>query len=119
VSRDLVDSVASGVFVGLDKPAPTRARSRVLTDDELRILWPAMQDEAPREAAFLEFALRTGQRRGEILGATLEQSVAPHESRFTVKGGREQDTGAGGEGHAIPAAAGFVRIILASSASTP
>lgn len=48
-----------------------------------------MQDEAPREAAFWEFALRTGQRRGEILGATFEQFVAPHEWRFTVKGGRE------------------------------
>ena len=28
VSRDLVEPVASGVFVGLDKPALTRARSR-------------------------------------------------------------------------------------------
>jgi len=89
VSRDLVDPVASGVFAGLEKPAPTKARSRVLTDDEIQKLWPAIQDEPPRESAFWEFAFRTGQRRGEILGATFGQFAAPHEWRFIVKGGRE------------------------------
>lgn len=89
VSRDLVDPAASGVFAGLEKPVPTAARSRVLTDDEIRKLWPAIQDEALRESAFWEFAFRTGQRRGEILGATFEQFVAPGEWRFVVKGGRE------------------------------
>jgi integrase len=89
VSRDLVDPVATGLFAGLEKPAPTRARTRVLTDDEIRSLWPAIQDEPPREAAFWEFAFRTGQRRGEILGAAFEQFAAPHEWHFVVKGGRE------------------------------
>jgi len=89
VSRDLVDPVATGLFAGLEMPAPTRARTRVLTDEEIKILWPAIQDEPPREAAFWEFALRTGQRRGEILGATFEQFAVPHEWRFIVKGGRE------------------------------
>ncbi|HEV8578406.1 MAG TPA: tyrosine-type recombinase/integrase [Thermoanaerobaculia bacterium] len=89
VSRDLVDPAASGVFVGLEMPVPTQARSRVLTDDEIRRLWPAIQDEPPREAAFWELAFRTGQRKGEILAATFEQFAAPHEWRFIVKGGRE------------------------------
>jgi integrase len=89
VSRDFVDPAASGVFAGLEKPVPTEARSRVLTDDEIRKLWPAIQDEPPRESAFWEFAFRTGQRRGEILGATFEQFAAPREWRFVVKGGRE------------------------------
>jgi integrase len=89
VSRDLVDPAASGVFVGLEMPLPTRARSRVLTDDEIKRLWPAIQDEPPREAAFWELAFRTGQRRGEILAATFEQFAAPQEWRFIVKGGRE------------------------------
>jgi integrase len=89
VSRDLIDPAASGVFAGLEKPAPTRVRSRVLTDDEIRSLWPAIQDEPPREAAFWEFAFRTGQRRGEIIAATFEQFTSPHEWRFIVKGGRE------------------------------
>src|SRR5262249_34237690 len=88
-SRDLVDPAASGVFVGLEMPVPTRPRLRVLTDDEIKRLWPAIQDEPPREAAFWEFAFRTGQRRGEILGATFEQFAAPQEWRFIVKGGRE------------------------------
>jgi hypothetical protein len=69
VSRDLVDPTASAVFAGLEKPTPTRARSRVLSDDEIRRLWPAIQEEPPREAAFWEFAFRTGQRRGEIMAA--------------------------------------------------
>jgi integrase len=89
VSRDLIDPAASGVFAGLEKPAPTRVRSRVLTDDEIGRLWPAIQDEPPREAAFWEFAFRTGQRRGEIIAATFEQFISPHEWRFIVKGGRE------------------------------
>jgi integrase len=89
VSRDLVDPAASGVFVGLEMPLPTRVRSRVLSDDEIRKLWPAIQDEPPREAAFWELAFRTGQRRGELLGATFEQFAAPSEWRFIVKGGRE------------------------------
>jgi integrase len=89
VSRDLVDPAASGVFAGLEKPAPTRVRSRILSDDEIRRLWPAIQDEPPREAAFWEFAFRTGQRTGEIIAAMFEQFSAPHEWRFIVKGGRE------------------------------
>jgi integrase len=89
VSRDLIDPAASAVFAGLEKPAPTRIRSRVLTDDEIRKLWPAIQEEPPREAAFWEFAFRTGQRRGEIISATFEQFTAPQEWRFIVKGGRE------------------------------
>ncbi len=89
VSRDLVDPAASGVFVGIENPAPTRVRSRILSDDEIRTLWPAIQDEPPREAAFWEFAFRTGQRRGEIMAATFEQFAAAHEWRFIVKGGRE------------------------------
>jgi integrase len=77
------------VFVGLEAPVPTRARSRVLTDDEINRLWPAIQDEPPREVAFWELAFRTGQRRGEILMARFEQFAAPQEWRFIVKGGRE------------------------------
>lgn len=89
VSRDLVDPAASGVFVGLEMPVPVRARSRVLRDDEIKRLWPAIQDEPPLEVAFWELAFRTGQRRGELLAATFEQFAAPHEWRFIVKGGRE------------------------------
>ncbi len=89
VSRDLVDPAASGVFVGLEMPVPSLPRLRVLTDDEIRKLWPVIQDEPPREAAFWELAFRTGQRKGEILGATFEQFAAPSEWRFIVKGGRE------------------------------
>ena len=89
VSRDLVDPAASGVFAGLEKPVPTAVRSRVLSDEEINKLWPAIQEEPPREAAFWEFAFRTGQRRGEIIGATFEQFASPHEWRFIVKGGRE------------------------------
>jgi integrase len=89
VSRDLVDPTASGVFAGLEKPAPTRVRSRVLRDDEIRRLWPVIHDEPAREAAFWELAFRTGQRRGEIIAATFEQFAVTHEWRFIVKGGRE------------------------------
>ena len=89
VSRDLIDPAASGVFAGLEKPTATRVWSRVLRDDEIKRLWPAIQDEPPREAAFWEIAFRTGQRRGEIIAATFDQFAVPQEWRFIVKGGRE------------------------------
>ncbi len=89
VSRDLVDPAASGVFVGLEMPVRSQPRSRVLTDDEIRRLWPAIQDEPPREAASWELAFRTGQRKGEILTATFEQFATPDEWRLIVTGGRE------------------------------
>jgi integrase len=43
------------------------SRDRVLTDDEIRRLWRALDSESPRCAAFVRLCLLTGQRAREVL----------------------------------------------------
>lgn len=51
------------------RPIPPRSRERVLTDDELRRLWLALDDESWRVAGSLRLRLLTLQRGNEVTGA--------------------------------------------------
>ena len=51
---------------GLERPAPERQRERVLSPDELRALWRALDAENTSTAALFRLALLTGQRDGEL-----------------------------------------------------
>ena len=53
----------------LARPAPEKQRDRVLTEDEIRRLWNALDDEQPMMAAVFRLRLLTAQRGGELLGA--------------------------------------------------
>ena len=48
------------------KPAPERARAQVLTDDDIRGLWTALDAEPGHAADALKLRLITGQRGGEV-----------------------------------------------------
>jgi integrase len=52
----------------LPRPTPERAKDRVLTDDEIRKVWGALDDERPGVAAALRLVLLTAARPGEVLG---------------------------------------------------
>jgi integrase len=52
------------------RAAPERQRDRVLTEDEVRAVWAALDEEQPIIAAVFRLRLLTAQRGGEVLGAT-------------------------------------------------
>jgi integrase len=54
----------------IKRPAPERQRDRVLTEDEIRRVWMALNEEQPTMAALFRLRLLTAQRGGEVQGAT-------------------------------------------------
>lgn len=69
LSRDLVESTP---FSGIHKPAQETARERVLSDDEIRRVFEALQDERPIIAGLWELLFFTGVRPGSALAARWE-----------------------------------------------
>jgi integrase len=53
---------------GLPMPAPESRRDRVLSEDEIRVLWAAFEAEGALVGASFKLRLLTAQRGGEILG---------------------------------------------------
>jgi integrase len=55
---------------GLRGPAISKARTRVLTDAEIRAVWHDLYDLRPDVGRVVRFCLATGQRVGEVVGLT-------------------------------------------------
>lgn len=90
VEQDLLEPPAKLAFDGFANPGREEVRTRVLTDQEIRRVWSAVDAETPAAAMFWMLAFRTGQRRGEILGATWEQlDLEAGVWKFAVKGGKD------------------------------
>jgi integrase len=53
--------------------APERQRDRVLSEDEIRKFWKALDDEQPIVAALFRLRLLTAQRGGEVHGASWDE----------------------------------------------
>jgi integrase len=53
--------------------APERQRDRVLSEDEIRAFWKALDEEQAKIAALFRLRLLTAQRGGEVHGATWEE----------------------------------------------
>jgi len=47
---------------------PPPSRDRMLTDDELRLLWRATEAEAPKPRAFVRLLILTAAREAEVAG---------------------------------------------------
>jgi len=58
--------LTSNPVLGTERPHVERARDRVLTADELRLLWHALDEEPADSAAVLRLELLTAQRGGEV-----------------------------------------------------
>src|SRR6516225_1317736 len=56
-------------FVGLKAPAEESTRDRILTDQELRVVWQAA-GQMGVYGSLVQLLILTGQRRGEIAGLT-------------------------------------------------
>lgn len=61
------DNYVSPVVRGMKRTKPKeRARQRILSDDEIRLLWPLME-KTGTFGAFLQVSLLTGQRKGKVV----------------------------------------------------
>ena len=60
---------------GMRKPAAAVVRDRVLSDDEIKTMWKALETAEMREGTrrVLRLCLITGQRVGEVCGMTLDE----------------------------------------------
>jgi integrase len=63
VSQDWIDANPASLIV---KPGVERSRERVLTDDEIRRVWAACDEERPAMAVLTKLRLLTAQRGGEL-----------------------------------------------------
>lgn len=67
VGREIIDVSPT---VGLRKPAQESKRDRLLSDDELRLIWRAAELEGYPFGLIVQVLALTGQRRGEVAGAS-------------------------------------------------
>lgn len=63
VSKDWLDANPAAL---IPKPGAERSRERVLTDDEIRLVWTACEAERPAMCALTRLRLVTAQRGGEL-----------------------------------------------------
>lgn len=63
LDRGIIDASPA---TNLPTPAPIPKRERVLTNDEIQVVWLAFEKQEIPFAAFYKFLLLTGQRRGEV-----------------------------------------------------
>jgi integrase len=60
--------VAASPITGLKAPSKATSRDRVLSDEELRLVWKAADNAGTVYAALVRLLILTGQRRGEVAG---------------------------------------------------
>jgi integrase len=65
VARDVIEASPCAL---MEPPAPERSRDRVLTDDELRLVWNAADADGWPFGPIVKLMVLTGQREGEIAG---------------------------------------------------
>src|SRR5262245_48873225 len=76
---------------GLRGPARSKARTRVLSDGEIKSVWHDLYDVRPDVGRVVRFCLATGQRVGEVTGMTaaeLEFAQAPTAGQKPTAGQR-------------------------------
>jgi integrase len=97
-----VGSVEHNPCAGVQRPAPERSRERVLSPDEIRVLWKAL-DSPPagmphRCALALKLQLVTGQRKGEIVSAEWANIDRDGERVWTIPAENAKN----GSSHRVP-----------------
>ena len=70
VDRDLIQETP---LAGVRRPARPAPRDRVLSDDELRLIWTAADRRGFPFGHIFKLLILTGQRRGEVAGMTWDE----------------------------------------------
>ncbi|MDH4981235.1 site-specific integrase [Hyphomicrobium sp. D-2] len=94
VERDVIEASPCS---GVKPPVPAKERDRVLSDDELRALWQAVDAEQPPFRQALKLLMLTGQRRTEVAGL-VRPELSSDTRLWTLPGDRSKN----GQEHLIP-----------------
>ena len=70
VEREWLEANPAGM---VRRPSPERRRDRVLTEQEIRTFWKAVEKEPPTVAAAFQLRLVTAQRGGEVVNMRWEE----------------------------------------------
>jgi integrase len=103
IEREWVDSNPCQM---VKRPSPERQRDRVLSEDEIRRLWTALDAEQPVIAALFRLRLLTAQRGGEVQGASWAD-VDLMGAWWTIPAERSKN----GLAHRVPLSPQAVRIL--------
>ena len=90
----------------IKRPAPDRQRQRVLSEDEVRAVWKALDEEHPIIAALFRIRLLTAQRGSEVHGASWEEMDLTT-GWWTIPGERSKN----GLDHRVPLSPQALRIL--------
>ncbi|MBM3300697.1 MAG: site-specific integrase, partial [Deltaproteobacteria bacterium] len=88
----------------IDKPGAERQRERVLSDEEIRQLWKALDAERPLMADSFRLRLLTAQRRGEVMGMRWSEI---EDGLWTIPGCRTKNK----RTHCVPMSPQALRIL--------
>ena len=89
------DVIPASPAAGVRMPAQLEARDRVLTEDELRLVWQAAGGLSEPFGAFVRLLILTGQRRDEVARMTADEVAG---DVWVIPGERAKN----GEPHAVP-----------------
>ena len=85
---------------GMDRPSGRKSRERVLSDQEIRILWHGLKDALPKSKQIqriVKLCLITGQRVGEVAGM-MRSELELNDKRWLLPGSRTKN----GHEHLVP-----------------
>jgi integrase len=94
VSRDIIKV---SPCAGMKPPTPERSRDRVLSDDELALVWRAAQKIGGAFGILVQLLALTGQRRGEVAGMRWDE-LDLKAALWTLPRGRVKND----QGHEVP-----------------
>ncbi len=69
------DVITASPAISIRKPTKEKSRERVLTDDELRLIWKASGEFEYPFGSFWQILLLTGQRRNEVAGMKSDEVI--------------------------------------------
>lgn len=101
VARDVIGTSPA---IGVRMPATLEARDRVLTDDELRLVWQSASRLSGPFGAFIKVLILTGQRREEVAQMTDDELAG---DVWTIPAARAKN----GEPHFVPLSAEVLAVL--------
>ena len=111
--RDLIASSPTARI----RRTPLRSRDRVLSEDELRLVWEAFEAEKGLFGSLFKLLLLTGQRRGEVAGMRWEEvrDLDSPSALLDIPGTRTKNH----QSHLVPLAPVAAEIIRAVQRTSP